>query len=238
MPDISLFALALCLFPVLGVIWIAHKWAGSGGETAYATMRMLVQLLAVGFVLVFLFAVPNLLIGLGVVVVMVLASAAIGIRTVSNNRRSAFWKASLAIGIAGVLVLAFIILFVLKLDDPIYQPRLIIPLAGMIFSNAMTAITLAAERLERELVADMSFEQARSAAWTAALIPQINALFAVGIVSLPGMMTGQILSGVDPLIAVRYQIVVMVMILQSAGYAVALFLVLSKPMNTTSVKSD
>ena len=198
-------------------------------------MRMLVQLLAVGFVLVFLFAVPNLLIGLGVVVVMVLASAAIGIRTVSNNRRSAFWKASLAIGIAGVLVLAFIILFVLKLDDPIYQPRLTIPLAGMIFSNAMTAITLSAERLERELVADMSFEQARSAAWTAALIPQINALFAVGIVSLPGMMTGQILSGVDPLIAVRYQIVVMAMILQSAGYAVALFLVLSKPMNTTSV---
>lgn len=70
-------------------------------------------------------------------------------------------------------------------------------------------ISIAAERLEREQAAGVSFERARSAAWTAALNPQINALFAVGIVSLPGMMTGQILSGVDPLIAGRHQIVVM-----------------------------
>ena len=68
---------------------------------------------------------------------------------------------------------------------------------------------------------------ARSSAWTAALIPQINALLAVGLVSLPGMMTGQILSGVDPLIAVRYQIVIMAMILQASGFAVAIYLALA-----------
>ena len=56
------------------------------------------------------------------------------------------------------------------------------------------------------------------------MIPQVNALLAVGLVSLPGMMTGQILSGVDPLIAVRYQIVVMAMILQASGFSVAIFL--------------
>ena len=102
-----------------------------------------------------------------------------------------------------------------------------IPFAGMIFSNAMTAITLAAERLQRELETGTPYKDARTAAWTAALIPQINALLAVGLVSLPGMMTGQVLTGVDPLIAVRYQIVVMAMIFQSAGFSVAMFLLLS-----------
>ncbi len=58
----------------------------------------------------------------------------------------------------------------------------------------------------------------------AALIPQINALLAVGLVALPGMMTGQILSGVDPLVAVRYQIVVMCMIFGSSGVAAACYL--------------
>ncbi|HNP36145.1 MAG TPA: ABC transporter permease [Woeseiaceae bacterium] len=233
MPVISLFALSICLLPIAGVVWIAHKWSGRGQETAVASLRMLVQLLAVGFVLVFLFASPNPLVGLAVVAVMVLASAAIGVRTVVANRRAAFMKAIAAIGIAGSAVLAFVLFAVLTLHDPWYQPRFIIPLAGMIFSNAMTAITLAAERLAREEAAGVDYNNARGVAWNAALIPQINALLAVGIVSLPGMMTGQILSGVDPLTAVRYQIVVMAMILQSAAFAVAIFLWLSKPEAAT-----
>ena len=62
----------------------------------------------------------------------------------------------------------------------------------------------------------------------AALIPVINSLFAVGLVSLPGMMTGQILSGVSPLIAARYQIIVMCMIFPSAGISTAIFLALAR----------
>lgn len=229
MAEISLVALALCLVPVAGVVWIGWAWAKKGAGLIVATLRMLVQLLAVGFVLIFLFENPNPLLGLAIVGVMIVASSSIAVRTVSNDRLAAFWKASLGIGIAGSLVLAFVLYVVLNLGDPAYHPRIMIPLAGMAFSNAMTAITLAAERLERELSIGANFEDARAAAWSAALIPQINALLAVGIVSLPGMMTGQILSGVDPLIAVRYQIVVMAMILQAAGYSVALFLWLSRP---------
>ena len=70
---------------------------------------------------------------------------------------------------------------------------------------------------------------ARTTALDAALIPQVNALLAVGLVSLPGMMTGQILSGVDPLIAVRYQIVVMCMIFGSSGLAAVAYLVSQRP---------
>ena len=62
-------------------------------------------------------------------------------------------------------------------------------------------------------------------AWNAALIPQVNSFLAVGLVALPGMMTGQILNGADPLEAVRYQIMVMAMVMGSAGIAVAMFLV-------------
>jgi putative ABC transport system permease protein len=98
----------------------------------------------------------------------------------------------------------------------------------MIFANAMNAVSIAAERLESELAKDIPFTEARAQTYKAALIPIINSLFAVGLVSLPGMMTGQILSGVDPLIAVRYQMMVMLMILGSAGISVALFLILSE----------
>ena len=74
-----------------------------------------------------------------------------------------------------------------------------------------------------------SYKQARNVAFQASMIPNVNALLAVGIVSLPGMMTGQILSGVSPFIAARYQIMVMCMIFASAGISSAYFLYLAKP---------
>jgi len=112
--------------------------------------------------------------------------------------------------------------------EPWYEPRYLIPLAGMIFANAMNAVSIAAERLESEIDRGNVYIEARVISYKAALIPRINILFAVGLVSLPGMMTGQILSGVDPLIAVRYQIMVMLMILGSAGISVAIYLMFLK----------
>ena len=103
-----------------------------------------------------------------------------------------------------------------------------IPLAGMIFANAMNSVSLSAERFSSEIKENKSYRESRNIAFNASLIPNINTLFAVGIVSLPGMMTGQILSGVDPLIAVRYQIMVMCMIFGSAGISTAIFLSLIK----------
>ena len=98
----------------------------------------------------------------------------------------------------------------------------------MIFANSMNAVSLAAERLFAEMERGVSFKEARKKALQAALIPITNSLFAVGLVSIPGMMTGQILSGVSPFIAARYQIMVMCMIFGSAGLSTALFLWLAK----------
>ncbi|MFW5447223.1 MAG: ABC transporter permease, partial [Methylophagaceae bacterium] len=75
---------------------------------------------------------------------------------------------------------------------------------------------------------DVEYTKARTIAFNAAFIPVVNSLFAVGLVALPGMMTGQILSGVSPVVAAHYQIVVMCMIFGSAGLSTAYFLVLSK----------
>jgi putative ABC transport system permease protein len=127
--------------------------------------------------------------------------------------------------VGGGLTLALITQLVLQME-PWYLPRYMVPLAGMVFANAMTAVSLAAERLYAELGHDSDWEKARLAAYQAAMIPVINALLAVGLVSLPGMMTGQILSGVSPLVAARYQIMVMCMIFASAGISTAIFLTL------------
>ena len=93
----------------------------------------------------------------------------------------------------------------------------------MIFAAGMNAISLFAERYFAELNKNLDNSIARNTAYQATLIPTINSLFAVGLVSLPGMMTGQILSGVSPLIAVRYQIMVMLMLFASSGLTAALF---------------
>jgi len=223
MVEISLPRLAFALIPLLAVAWIAHRWSGRATEIGIATLRMLVQLFAVGYVLLLLFRVESGWVGLGVVAFMIAMSSWIAVRTVKQLRWTAWRDALLGIGLGGCAVLALVIFGVLDLD-PVYQPRVVIPLASMIFSNAMTAVTLSAERREAELDAGREPLAARRAAWNAALIPQVNSFLAVGLVALPGMMTGQILAGADPLQAVRYQILVMAMVLGSAGIAVAVFL--------------
>ncbi len=92
-----------------------------------------------------------------------------------------------------------------------------------------------------ELGRGVSYDDARGIALNAALIPIINSLFAVGLVSLPGMMTGQILSGISPFIAARYQIMVMCMLFTAAGFSAAFFLVIARDLlikNSQSIAAN
>ena len=131
----------------------------------------------------------------------------------------------IAIGLPGLILLGLVTQFVLQVQKW-FEPSLVVPIAGMIFANSMNTVSLAAERFESELNRGEDYVDARRIALDASLIPQMNSLFAVGLVALPGMMTGQILSGVDPIIAVRYQIMVMWMTFGSGGLAAILYLVL------------
>lgn len=221
-PQISLTGMALSLLPVVAAGWFYHRWCGQGRLLAYATGRMLVQLFAIGFLLVYLFDNPSPWIGAAVLLVIVAASAWIGLRPVRHSPDQKFLVFAVALAISGCPVL-ILDLLIIQGGEVAYVPKLFIPLAGMVFGNAMNTLSLVAERFEMEWKRSGDFNDARRIAFNAAMIPQINTFLAVGMVSLPGMMTGQILAGVSPLVAVRYQILIMGMVLGSAGLTLALY---------------
>ncbi len=224
---IPLLNLAIAFVPVAVVIIIIARWQLGFKSTIYAVCRMLLQLLLIGYVLTYIFQSQSSLVVVAVLSIMLVSASWIALRTISIPRQTLYLKALISILIGGGSILLLMSQAVLCLK-PWYLPSYLIPLGGMIFANSMNSISLAGERLETELKRAVPYPQARSIALQAALIPITNSLFAVGLVSLPGMMTGQILSGISPLIAARYQIMVMCMIFSSAGLSAALFLKLVK----------
>lgn len=220
---IPLGNLALSFIPVVAVIVVMSRW-GLGSRTAgLAVLRMLIQLLVIGYLLAYIFQTDSAGVVLAVLAVMLLSSSWIALRTIQMPRRVLYGKALCAIALGGGSVLLLMSQAVLHLK-PWYLANYLVPLAGMAFASAMNSVSLAGERLQAEINNRTPELQARNIAFQASLIPTINSLFAVGLVSLPGMMTGQILSGVSPLIAVRYQIMVMCMIFATSGIASAIFL--------------
>lgn len=224
---IRVMNLAIAFIPAFLVVGILYKWSLKYANALYAISRMLAQLLLVGYFLVYVFESDSLWIVMTILAVMVFASSWIALGTIKARRLELYKKCLCSIGLGGGLTLALITQVVLDLH-PWYWPRYVIPLAGMIFANAMNSVSLAAERFEAELKRDVAYNEARAIALRASLIPITNSLFAVGLVSLPGMMTGQILSGISPIIAVRYQIMVMCMVYGAAGISSASFLMLAK----------
>ena len=224
---IPLANLALAFLPALVMIGVMFYWSMQAGNALYAMVRMLGQLLLIGYFLTYIFRSNQAWVVLSVLGVMVVASSWIALNNVVSDRRRLYLFSLTSILLAGGITLAIISAGVLRLD-PWYEPRFLIPLAGMIFANSMNSVSLCAERLTAELRRGDDWITARTTALQAGMIPMVNSLFAVGLVSLPGMMTGQILSGVSPLIAVRYQIMVMCMIFGSGGLAAVLFLQFSR----------
>ncbi len=224
---IPLMNLAIAFIPVVVGILVLIKWSLDAKNAIYAVIRMLLQLLLIGYFLAYIFGSENALTIIVILAVMLFSSSWIALRTIAEKRLSLYWHAFLSIAVGGGLTLMLITQWVLSLD-PWYLPQFMIPLAGMIFANSMNAVSLAAERFHAEFQRGVPYEEARNTAIQASLIPIINSLFAVGLVSLPGMMTGQILSGVSPLIAVRYQIMVMTMIFGSTVISTAIFLTFIK----------
>ncbi|NPA26251.1 MAG: ABC transporter permease [Chloroflexi bacterium] len=215
--------------PVLLVLWVLYRWGLDWVQAGRAMVGMVVRLVLIGFGLKYIFDAPNGGVILLVLSVMLAAASWIGLRTLPQEARMRVLpKAFGVLVVVGGTILALVSQGVLR-ADPWYNPRVLIPLGGMIFANAMNTLSLGLERLHAELRTGQSYEPAREAAMRAALIPVINALMSVGLVSLPGMMTGQILAGVSPLIAVRYQIMVMAMIFAASVLSLAALFVWARP---------
>ena len=251
--ELSLLDLSIAFVPVVIALFFIYLWSLNVKQAGYALARMLVQLLLIGYVLSYIFYSDSpWLIGI-ILLSMVSISSWIALRTLEQHRIILIKHGFIAIFIGGGFTLLVISQGALGVT-PWYQPQVIIPLAGMIFANAMNSVSLSAERIFSELSSQLppklsselspksskitTYQAARHSALNAATIPVINSLFAVGLVSLPGMMTGQILSGVSPLIAARYQIIVMCMIFASAILSAVVFLLLSEKDITNIVKQQ
>jgi putative ABC transport system permease protein len=231
--DLALASILILIDAGLSVIFGLHIHR----SLLVAALRMTVQLLLVGLVLTFLFtAVSPLWTGLCALVMILFAGHEVAAR--QERRLSGWWSYSLGTGCmmaSSVLVTTFALLTALR-PDPWYDPRYAIPLLGMILGNCMTGIALGLDTLTTGLMNRRDGVEARlmlgATRWQAArpvtrdalrsaLMPIVNSMSATGVVSLPGMMTGQILSGVPPAEAVKYQILVMFLIAGGTGFAVA-----------------
>ncbi len=224
---ISLSGLMWAVVPAVIVIAIQYRWALNAREALHAMGRMLIQLFLIGYVLTYIFEAKHAGVIVGVLTVMLVAASWIALRPLQKKQPHLYRNALLAILIGGTLTLGLVTQVVLNVQ-PWFLPRYVVPLAGMIFASAMNAVSLAAERFEAECERAAPYPEARNTALQSSLIPITNSLFAVGLVSLPGMMTGQILSGVSPLVAAKYQIVVMCMVFGASGISAALYLMQAK----------
>lgn len=203
-----------------------------------AAVRMVVQLTLVGLVLRQLFALQSPWLTLGVALVMV-GFAGYEIMGRQDRRLRGGWTYGLGSGsmaFAAALVMVVALTTAVR-PDPWYDARYAIPLLGMVLGNTMSGISLALNTLSTAVVRERAAIEARLALggtrWEAlrtqqrhalrtGLMPIVNAMSATGLVSLPGMMTGQILGGVDPGEAVKYQILIMFLIAGSTGLGVLL----------------
>lgn len=199
-----------------------------------AALRMTVQLMLVGLVLTALFTAMSP-VWTGVAVLTMILFAGQEVMQRQDRRLAGWWSFGLGTGCmmaASVLVTTFALLTALR-PDPWYDPRYAIPLLGMILGNCMTGIALGLNTLTTSLTLRRTAVEAQlmlgATRWRAAspvtrealrsaLMPSINSMAATGLVSLPGMMTGQILSGVPPVEAVKYQILVMFLISGGTGF--------------------
>ena len=227
--DLALAALLLVINGALSV-WLK---LGITKAQAIAATRMVVQLLLVGLVLKALFAHQSPWLTLTVVVVMV-GFAGYEIMSRQERKLTGLW--SYGIG-ATTMTFAAVSVTVLALStqlrpDPWWDARYAIPLLGMMLGNAMTGISLGLNNLLNAVTRDRWAVEAQIAlgyprhvamrpfirrALRNALMPSINSMSASGLVFLPGMMTGQILAGLDPIEAVKYQLLVMFLIGGATG---------------------
>ncbi len=218
-------ALALLLVLLAGGVSAFLK-LGLLKPLVWGTVRTFAQLTIIGYVLTYIFQINNPWLVIIIVTVMCYVAA----RTASGrapNVSGYSTALSFVALLASTYLVGSLVTGLIIAPEPWYSPRIVIPIFGMILGNTMNGIALALDRLYSEarlrapeIEAMLTFgatpweavQHSVREAVKAGMTPTINSLMVVGLVSLPGMMTGQILGGADPREAVRYQIVVMLMV--------------------------
>ncbi|WP_295555513.1 iron export ABC transporter permease subunit FetB [uncultured Hyphomicrobium sp.] len=231
-PDLALAALLLIANGVVS-FWFR---LGLERSLAISAVRMILQLAVVALALRFIFALNSPL--WTVLFAMFMAGAA-AFEVISRQERRVVGPIAMALGagapfFAGLVATLFATTIVIG-PDPWYAPRYVLPLFGMMLGNAMAGTSLVLDAITSAAVRERAAIEARLAlgasrfealdgilrrALTTGLMPILSAMATTGVVALPGMMTGQILAGIDPVSAAKYQVMIMFLIAGSTGIAV------------------
>jgi putative ABC transport system permease protein len=226
------------LFILLLIAFV--KWRGLKREKRIiiSTARMTIQLILVGYILTYIFEQPNPFLITLIVLLMLCFAVYNTFKQVAIPINKKLKKIIAISMVSGSLVTLIYFNLVVIHFQPWYEPQYLIPIAGMIIGNSMTGITLGVKNLvegiqrEKQLIEGALMLGAKpeaatkvvvNSAFDSAILPTINNLVGMGIVFLPGMMTGQILAGISPLIAIEYQIAVLLGITGSVALTVMIF---------------
>ncbi|CAM3718106.1 ABC transporter permease [Parendozoicomonas haliclonae] len=240
--DIGLLNLALFL-SLLGIPCLFFwRWrmVDLSKDTIVSVLRMTVQLLLVGFYLRYLFRLDNVFLNIGWLMVMITVANTHIVRRSGLVVSRMFWVTQLSLMIAVILMVG-LFLWILIPDSSLVDARYLIPIAGMVLGNclqgnirALDAYFTELKNNENAFMADLlqgatvreASEPAFQKAMRSSIAPNLGNMATLGIVSLPGMMTGQMLGGALPLVAAKYQIAIMAAIFMAIVVAISLNLML------------
>ena len=232
---LSAVDLSIAALLVVGLALLSFRMnLGLTGQIVVAALRTTIQLLLVGMVLKVIFDISHPLLLLAIATVMVLTA---GREVMRRQTRRLVGPWGFATGTGAMVISSFsitcLVLTTVIRIDPWYTPQYAVPLLGMMLGNTMNGIAIGMERLttsawrdsreiEGRLMLGQSWQEAigsiRRESIRSALIPTLNSMAVAGIVSLPGMMTGQILAGSSPMDAVTYQILIMFTVSSGTGF--------------------
>lgn len=232
--DIALASLLLVADGVLSLL----LGLGLHRRMAIAGARMVVQLVLVGYVLRLVFAAASP----GLTLLVVAAMGLIAAREIASRPRARLARfgnyaiAGLAVAVSTGATAVLALTTAIR-PQPWWDPHYAIPLAGIILGSVLNSASLSLDTVLRGVVQERPGIEAQLAlgvpyaravrpvvrdAARIGLLPVINQMSAAGIITLPGIMTGQILAGLDPLEAVKYQILLMFLLAGSSGLAAVL----------------
>ncbi|MCA1062161.1 iron export ABC transporter permease subunit FetB [Rossellomorea sp. AcN35-11] len=240
--DINLWRFIAAYAFVVLLLFIV-KWRGISREKQIilASFRMTIQLIFAGYILTYIFDNPSPWLTVSIILIM----EAFAIRNIFKQVKYEMDRKLKVIAALALLIGTLISLFYFNMVvihfSPWYDPRYFIPIAGMIVGNSMTGITLGIntllgglkdqrEKVEGALMLGATPKAASKSyvdnAFDSAILPTLNNMLGMGIIFLPGMMTGQILSGISPLVAIEYQIAILLGIVGSVALTVIIFILL------------
>lgn len=235
--SIGNLAIGLVFIVFAGILSLIHGLKLEK-DLIIGTIRSIAQLTAMGFLLKFIFSMNSSVFVVIMFVAMTFFAAEIIKGRVKKQSVSYFLPTLFSVQIT-FFVVTYIVTALIVNAKPWWTPQYFIPIGGMIAGNSMSALAISLDRLFSDLKAKRDQVEMRLClgaspseaskdifkdALKAGMIPSINGMMGAGLVSIPGMMTGQILAGSDPTEAVKYQIVVMLMLVAST--AIASFIVL------------